>query len=194
MNQNDSSSQNNWTKFFLVLIILAVVGYQWYQNQQHEKDQTGAEVVASTDIADDNFSTVPPDRSVQTDSFLQPAGGRNLESPAGLIYTLGPGGEHRVDHVLRHAQDDLSRPVHGVFEGDRDAILRLIDEAYQKTKANSNQVQTEESDNNTVYTVDMGRRIGFEGGQRGQRNQNPGLTRVRLVLRDDRVITAYPYR
>jgi hypothetical protein len=46
--------------------------------------------------------------------------------------------------------------------------------------------------NRTIYTVDLGKRIGFIGGQDGGRRRNPMARRVRLVLEGKRVITAYP--
>jgi hypothetical protein len=42
-------------------------------------------------------------------------------------------------------------------------------------------------------SADLRRRIGFVGGQQGWRQGNPPATHVRLVLEDDRVITAFPF-
>ena len=50
--------------------------------------------------------------------------GKNVfRSTAGLIYRPGSRDEHRLKHLLKHAKDDLSKPIHGVFSGDRDTIL-----------------------------------------------------------------------
>ncbi len=126
--------------------------------------------------------------------FLESVGGKNLRSPAGLVYGMGGGGEHRVEHVMKHGADDLNRPSHGVFDGDQEAILKLLDEAYEMVKSKSKYVKSESSQGNTAYTVSMGRKIGYEGGEKGNRSGNRGLNSVRLVLDGDRVITAYPYR
>jgi hypothetical protein len=126
--------------------------------------------------------------------FLVSVGGDRLQSPAGLIYGMGGGGEHRVDHVLNHAVDDPRRPVHGVFDGDRDSILKLIDEAYEMIKSKSKNVESDNSRGNTAYTVSMGRKIGYEGGQKGKRDNRKSLDRIKLILDGNRVITAYPFR
>ena len=118
-----------------------------------------------------------------------------LLSPAGLIYARGPQGEHRVDHVMRHAEDDPNRPQHGVFNGSRDDILQLLDEAYQLIQQNSKRVNKQAEGDRIEYTIRFDRPIGYEGGRSGKRNNNPQVNRLRLVLEDGKsVITAYPVR
>jgi hypothetical protein len=39
----------------------------------------------------------------------------------------------------------------------------------------------------------MQREIGFKGGQEGNQKNHPKLYKIKLVLADDRVITAFPY-
>jgi hypothetical protein len=117
-----------------------------------------------------------------------------LRSTAGLLYTPGSQEGHRLKHVLRHAADQPTRPgLHGVFDGDADAALAVIDEAYLLVKTRSPQVQSRQQGVRTVHEVDLGRRIGFVGGQEGRRRGNPPATQVRLVLEEDRVITAFPF-
>jgi len=125
--------------------------------------------------------------------YLKPDGGRNLKSPAGLIYTGGR--EHRSDHVLRHAKDMPDRPgTHGVFTANGDDVFRLVDEAYELVKSKSKQVKmTPANDGKTEYVIDMKRKIGYKGGQSGKRSNHPPLYKVKLILGDNRVITAYPY-
>ena len=115
-------------------------------------------------------------------------------SPEGLLYTMGPKGEHRVDHVMRHGDDMPNRPVHSVFEGDKNDILALIDEAYSLVKANSPQVRSSDSRGNQAHTIKMQRKVGYEGGQKGRRKGYPVLKSVKLILDGNRVITAYPVR
>ncbi len=118
-----------------------------------------------------------------------------VQSPAGLIYGLGPQGEHRVDHVLRHAQDDPGRPVHGVFAGSREEIFRMIDEAYRLIGEKSKRVSKQVEGDRTEYTIRFDQAIGYEGGRNGQRNNYPRVNRLKLILEDDQsVITAYPVR
>lgn len=124
---------------------------------------------------------------------LKDVGGKVLESTAGLRY--GPGSQegHRVKHILRHNTDDPDRPVHGVFDGDAGEVFALIDEAYLYTfDRGPPQVTTEQDDGRTIYVVDLGRRIGYVGGQSGQRQDYPAATHVQLVLEGSNVITAYP--
>ena len=138
-------------------------------------------------------------------------------SPAGLQYLLydpnnpawrTSSDSSRVEHILRHAEDDPTRPVHGVFEGDERQILELVDEAYRLVNSDnrstpkgssSARVQSEKDDDKpfrTVYQVDMRRTIGFEGGRRGRERGHPQLSHITLVLDgpDSKIITAYPSR
>ncbi len=69
--------------------------------------------------------------------------------------------------------------------------LKTIDDAYQRAQKNQRTTKTVDR-NRTIYTVDLGKRIGFMGGQEGDRRRNPMARRVRLVLEGKRVITAYP--
>ncbi len=124
--------------------------------------------------------------------LLRDLGGERYVSPAGLQYTPGSAEGHRVEHVRRHAEDDPGRPgSHGVFDGGLEGALKTIDSAYEKAKVN--QRTTKEVDGNRViYTVDMGKRVGFVGGRDGARKRNPMARRVMIVLEGTQVITAYP--
>lgn len=123
-------------------------------------------------------------------------GNKRWESPGGLWYGTGPGGEHRIDHVLRHLKDDPQRDVHSVFTGDKYQVFSLIDEAYQMFLRGEPTAEFEQAGpRRRQVTVDMQRDIGYEGGRRGARDGFPRLTRLRLILDDDTfVVTAYPCR
>ena len=130
--------------------------------------------------------------------YLTPTGKKNrLRSPAGLVYGESKG-EHRVDHVMRHAVDDKNRPVHSVFVGSKREILELIDEAYDLVKSKSPRVITEEDDRldfRVEHKIDMKRKIGYLGGQRGRRENYPPRSKLTLVLDNGKfVVTAYPDR
>jgi hypothetical protein len=126
---------------------------------------------------------------------LRDVGHGVYESPAGLRYRPGSEEGHRLEHVLRHAEDDPDRPgPHGVFDGDQAAIVAVLDEAYRKAQAGGRGVRTEEEDGRTIYTVDLGRRIGYVGGRDGARQRHPAATHVRMVLDGADVITAFPLR
>ncbi len=114
-------------------------------------------------------------------------------SPAGLRYTRGSEEGHRLKHLERHTQDQPDRPGnHGVFAGGMEGMLKVLDEAYTKAKEGGKGVQKEEDRGRTIYIVDLRRRIGYIGGQEGNRRNKPHAYRVQLVLEGDRVITAYP--
>lgn len=195
-------------KIVVIAIILVVGGYQLY-TENYSVDQS-----ASTGnglpgkVAGDEQSRPPTGNAnnaglkksnVESNRetagpFLLPAGAKNLKSPAGLIYTGGQR-EHRSDHVLRHASDIPNREgPHGVFDADGDDVFRLVDEAYQLVKSKSRQVKTTQaSDGKQEHIIDMKRKIGFLGGRTGNRENHPPLYKVKLILAENRVITAYPY-
>jgi hypothetical protein len=128
------------------------------------------------------------------DFNMEPIGRDAFRSPAGLVYSMGPNREHRIDHILRHAVDDPDRRgPHGVFlPGDRNSVLQTIDDAWRRGKAGGRGVQRSDEDGRTVFTVDMGKTIGYVGGRDGASDNHPKTTRLKLVVDGDRVITAYP--
>ena len=122
-------------------------------------------------------------REVSADRFI---------SPEGLLYTPGSAEGHRLKHLERHIKDNPSRAgSHGVFDGEMAGALKTIDRAYQRAKKNQ-KTSKEVDDGRTIYTVDMGGRIGYVGGRNGKRRRNPMARRVKIVLSGNRVITAYP--
>ena len=94
---------------------------------------------------------------------------------------------------MEHSQDIPDKPTHGVFEGTKDEIFALIDEAYELAKKRGPpQVVIEDEGDRTTYTVNLNRKIGHGGGQSGARRRNPPLKFVKIVLEGDEVITAFP--
>lgn len=113
-------------------------------------------------------------------------------SPEGLRYLPGSAEGHRLEHLRRHTADMPSRPgKHGVFDGGMEGALVTIDQAYGKAKQNQRTTKQTDRDR-TIYTVDMGRRVGYVGGSEGKRSRNPMARRVKLVLEGAIFITAYP--
>lgn len=126
---------------------------------------------------------------------LKEVGRDRYQTPAGLLYTMGPRGEHRIEHVMRHASDQPNRPTHSVFiDDDQDSVLKLIDQAYELAKSKSPRSKYESSKGNDKYDVDMQRKVGYDGGKKGQRNNHRSLNKVRMILDGNRVITAFPVR
>jgi hypothetical protein len=170
------------------------------RNADVDRESNGTKPSTKGEFA--NPKTTSPAKKKESSSTsskfnLEKAGGDNLKSPEGLIYGMGPNREHRVDHVLRHAVDDPSRPVHSVFTGDRDEVLALIDEAYRLVKQKSPQARSQKSsegDNRTENVIDLKRPIGYKGGKNGARDGYPQLFKIKLILEDsNRVVTAFPF-
>lgn len=211
MNVKPKTSKLDWKKVAIIAVVLGIAAYNWYTNggptDSAASSDDGRTTSQSVTRDNDRLPTADKPAPANNDrrenknskdstssSYLVSAGGKNLQSPAGLIYTDSRS-EHRADHVLRHADDIPNRSgPHGVFHADGDDVFRLIDEAYELVKSRSGQVKTtEQNDGKTVYVIDMKRKIGFRGGREGQRQNHPQLNKIKLVLGDNRVITAYPY-
>ncbi len=145
----------------------------------------------SSDVADSR--PTPVDEQTLRYGFLRPLGNDRFISPAGLQYLPGSQEGHRLAHLQRHTADQPNRPgSHGVFDGGMEAVVRVLDEAYLKAKQDAAGVTTQQDQDRTIYTVNMGKRIGYVGGREGNRRRKPMARRVRLVLEGTRVITAYP--
>lgn len=147
----------------------------------------------SRSVADQNSADTQNGEKAVGDR-LRDVGGNVLVSTAGLRYVPGSREGHRLDHVLRHDNDIPDRPgKHGVFDGGRDDLLRVLDEAWVLVKTNDKAVETQHGDGRAVHDVDMGRRVGFVGGQVGNERDKPAARHIRLIVEGDNVISAYPY-
>ncbi|MEO1495741.1 MAG: hypothetical protein AAFV43_01185 [Planctomycetota bacterium] len=135
------------------------------------------------------------DRDVDPGSVLASRGKGVYESPAGIRYTRGSQHGHRFTHVMAHARDEPNRRgQHGVFDDDNPAaVVALVDEAYELALAGE-RTRAERDGQRMVYTVDMNRRVGYVGGESGARKGNPAARHIKLVMIEDRLITAFPLR
>ncbi|MEM8864223.1 MAG: hypothetical protein AAGF31_01600, partial [Planctomycetota bacterium] len=126
---------------------------------------------------------------------LQDLGRGVYESPAGVRYTRGSQQGHRLRHLMAHATDQPNRThKHGVFDSNDIAeIVLLVDEAF-KLAERGQYLRRVAEDGRRAYTVSLGRRIGFIGGEWGKRNGRPPATHLQLVLQGRNLITAYPIR
>ncbi len=135
----------------------------------------------------------PEKGSATKAATLRHLGADTWESAGGLRYVgRDPQGLTRISHVLRHATDDPTRPKHGVFDVERKGVLEVVDEAWLRIQKQG--IQGVTKGNRTSFTVDMGRRIGYSGGQAGVVAGKPALTRVQIIVEKGtaNVITAYP--
>lgn len=138
----------------------------------------------------------PADRKAASDPALgklKEIENNVFESTAGLVYVPGSADGHRLKHVMQHAKDNPQKEVHGVFDGDRDEILAVIDEAWTRAQKGGSDVRSEKQNNRRVYTVNLKRRVGQVGGRQGERQGNPECRYIRIVLENENeVVTAYP--
>ena len=189
----------NWRKLLWLGVLVAVVAYGF--GEPYLENWLGIDLPSIRENGDPVAESVEDSSESAANSsepFLIPTGKKNrLRSPAGLVYGESRG-EHRVDHVMRHAIDDKNRPVHSVFDGSKAEILKIIDEAYELVQSKSSRVKTspdQRLDFRVKHTVDMKRKIGYLGGQRGKRENYPPRSKLTLILDNGKfVITAYPDR
>jgi hypothetical protein len=126
--------------------------------------------------------------------LLKPLGRDEYLSPAGLRYTRGSEEGHRLKHVARHLEDQPQRPGrHGVFAGSLADFLQLIDQGFLRAKEGGQGTRQRIESGRTVFEIDFSQPIGFVGGQEGGRLGRPSARRLRLIVDQDRVITAFPY-
>jgi hypothetical protein len=125
---------------------------------------------------------------------LTAEGNTYWRSSSGLRYGPDPRFGNRIQHVLRHSVDDTSRAgLHGVFDAGKKGTLNVIDEAWNIAKQGGPGVSVVTQGSRTVYTIDIGRRIGYVGGQVGASLGNPAAHHIQLVIKGvDDVITAFP--
>lgn len=128
------------------------------------------------------------------DAILKSQDRGDYESPGGLRYTRGSKHGHRLKHLMAHARDQPGRPgSHGVFlTQDPVAIVELVDEAYGLAVAGQ-RTKVEREGDRTIYNVEMGRKIGYVGGESGNRRGKPPARRLRIVVEDRDFVTAFPY-
>ena len=188
-----------WRKIITMGVVLLIVGYNYAQPTLEK--WTGMDLPTLNGDRDNHSSpSSGVDYTVNfpgSDFQLKEVGRDRYQSPAGLLYTMGGRGEHRIEHVMRHSRDMAGRHAHGVFigNGDRDTVLKLIDDAWELAEAKSPKAKYEKSKGNDAWTVNMGRKVGFDGGQKGKRNGGKSLNSIKLILaKRNQVITAYPVR
>jgi len=138
-------------------------------------------------------STAEPPAADAKYRVLKPVGRDRYESPAGLIYAPGSEEGHRLDHIAKHLRDEPDRPgSHGVFDGDMSAFLVAIDDAYKRAKGKAKGTKSRVEDGTTILEAPFDQPIGYLGGTEGARRKYPKLKRMRIVLRDRNLITAFP--
>jgi filamentous hemagglutinin len=100
------------------------------------------------------------------------------KTPAGLDYGIGSIHGNRIKHVLDHVVQNPNKRRHTVFSVERNQVLALIDEAWEKRG------QPLLNDPGS-YVISLGRVVG-----------TTGETRIKIVVRPgtNKLITAYPVK
>ncbi len=115
------------------------------------------------------------------------------ESLAGLIYGKGSEDGHRLKHIMQHSKDNPDKKVHGVYDGDREQILEWIDDVWTRYQKKDSTVRSSLQNNRIVLTAKMDQRIGYVGGEEGERKGHPECRYLRLVVdKPNKIVTAYP--
>ncbi|MBL8889608.1 MAG: hypothetical protein JNL67_06495 [Planctomycetaceae bacterium] len=139
-----------------------------------------------------NHSTVEKNELLH--GVLRSLGREEYVSPAGLRYTRGSAEGHRLNHIERHLNDQPERSGrHGVFRGDMEQFLQHIDQSYLRAKRREPRTSMRNEDGRTIYEATFDKPIGYIGGREGARLKRPATNKLRVVVDEDRVITAFPY-
>lgn len=145
-------------------------------------------------LADSKSKSVANKELPSVEDYLKEVGKNRFASPTGLLYNPGSEEGHRLKHIERHLKDIPDRPgSHGVFEGSMVEFLMAIDDTVTRAKRKLKGTSMKEDDGAVVLEASFDKPIGFLGGQDGKRKKNPKIKKMRVVLRNDAVITAFPF-
>lgn len=154
----------------------------------------GRELPTPKEAGDSNQKPDDEDQDELLHGVLRSLGREEYLSPAGLRYTRGSAEGHRLRHLERHLEDQPERSGrHGVFSGDMEQFLKHIDQGYLRAKQRQPQTSTRVEEGRTIYETTFDKPIGYIGGRDGARLQRPSTKKLRVVVDEDRVITAFPY-
>jgi hypothetical protein len=172
------------------------VGDAWSDLFAAAGSRVGSRPIGDAMLPDGEWFTNKPPGYNELANQLRQTGPTKWESPEGLEY--GPDLQYgnRVQHVLRHALDQPTRVgEHGVFDAGPDGFVQVVDEAWVAAQQGGSNVVKTTVGNKDTYLVDMGRRVGWVGGQGGATLGNPAVNNIQLVVRNgNQVVTAYPIR
>jgi hypothetical protein len=160
-------------------------------NNPSSKSKASSNDTESSKTSGSATTSNSPSKSIE--DYLKEVGKNRFESPAGLIYKPGSEEGHRLKHIERHLKDMPDRPgSHGVFDGSMVEFLIAIDDTVTRAKRKLKGTTMKEDDGAMVYEASFDKPIGFLGGETGKRKRNPKVKKMKVVVRDDAVITAFP--
>lgn len=190
-----------------IVVVVAAVGYHFARPAIEQRlgvslpaiggavdgQRTDGQPTTRKEGRSDRQPSATPDADPSRTAGLKDLGRGVFESPAGVRYTRGSQHGHRLKHLVAHASDLPDRPgKHGVFDADDPAeLVGLIDEAFTQAESGVG-TRTRKEDGRVIHTVDLGRRVGYIGGEWGGRRNRPAADHLQLVLQGRNLITAYP--
>lgn len=108
---------------------------------------------------------------------LEVVGEGLYKSSAGILYGMGPKGQHRLRHVMQHGLPDVTgKKAHTIFVGGRAELLATVDEAWLKRGAAA-------ANDPGKFVVPMGRSVGTAGERNVTIIVEPGTSNI---------VTAFP--
>lgn len=165
-----------------------------------------------TDMLSSQIRGVAPEKHDATlrailDGQLRKLSGETWISPEGLHYGRRNNGENSLLHMLQHGEDDVTKPIHGVFAGGRDKAPRIVDISFGKILRRPADVKSilssrEGQDVYKTYIVDMrshfnlNNPVGVVGGGNYRNRENKlKACFMQVVIKNGTVLeTAFPFR
>jgi hypothetical protein len=96
-------------------------------------------------------------------------------------------------HIYEHTENDPKKIIHGFFDISNEDMDKLIEEITKILQEKNNKnLRSYFSGQQLIYDIDMGRKIGWIGGQRGEEMGFPTTTFIRVIMDGRMVISCYP--
>jgi hypothetical protein len=73
-----------------------------------------------------------------------------------------------------------------------ESFLTAIDDGYKRARGHAKGTKQREEEGMTVFEAPFDKPIGYLGGSEGARKGKPKLKRLRIVVREKNLITAFP--
>lgn len=122
----------------------------------------------------------------------------SFETKAGLKYVFrqyAKGGENSLTHVLKHTRNDLTKNLHSIFDNNGTKLLEQLDDAFKQAKSINwdlnkgtetigNVTRSVLSNGNTNYVIEMGVKVGIEGGKKGT-----GSALTKILISTEGILT-----
>jgi hypothetical protein len=96
-------------------------------------------------------------------------------------------------HIYEHTENDPKKPIHGIFDISNEDVDNLLEEIKKIILENNKKIfRRYFSGQEFIYEIDMGRKIGWMGGEYGEENGFPATSLVRVIMDRGLVKSCYP--